>query len=318
MSATPPSAPSAPPPFADARGCKDWLNALPMGNIPQAQTLVLEVLRGLGGADFAGLERLKCLELIRDKVAFLQGEQRARYFGKTLPLSANDANAWATGRALLEEMEQGYRRCAAEADVAAHAALVAQRVVRVIGAQMLFHAIVYRRFDPALWSRLHHEYAGAEAAGVAHERVKDSLEGEEGASSVMDAYAHVVLMQAAFLSEGTAPKMDFIGALLKPWARKARVLAPPGEGTAKADPLVVDLDKPIGARPQARSDLQPGHRIIDTAGLSISIPKRIHAPPHGEDPVTPRPPPGAGRVDGLTHVPQLPQNMCQGAAAAPP
>jgi len=233
-----------------------------MGNIPQAQTLVLEALRGLDGAGVAGLERLKCLELMRDKVAFLQGEQRARYFGKTLPLSANDANAWSVGRALLEEMEQGYRRCATQGEAGAHAALVAQRIVRSIGAQMLVHASVYRRFDPALWTRLHQQYASAEAAGVAQERVKDSLEGEEGASSVAEAYAHVVLMQAAFLSEVTAPKMDFIGALLKPWARKVRVLAPPGEGAAKADPLVVDLDKPIGARPQLRSELQPGHRII--------------------------------------------------------
>src|SRR5258706_3540755 len=144
---------------------------------------------------------------------------------------------------------------------------------------MLVHAIVYRRFDPALGSRLPQEYAGAEAAGVVQERVKDSLEGEEGASSVMEAYAHVVLMQAAFLSEVTAPKMDFIGALLKPWARKVRVLPPPGEGTAKADPLVVDLEKPIVARPQARSDLQPGHRIIDTAGVPLRPPQPVPYPP---------------------------------------
>ncbi len=286
MSATPPSTPAAPPPFADARGCKDWLNALPLGNIPQAQSQVLEALRGLDGAALAGLERLKCLELIRDRIAFLQGEQRARYFGKTLPLSANDTNAWSTGRALLEEMEQGYRRCAAEGEAGAHGALVAQRIVRSIGAQMLFHAIVYRRFDPALWTRLHQQYGSAESAGIAEERVKDSLEGEEGASSVMEAYVQVVLTQAAFLSEVSGPKMDFIGALLRAWARKVRVLASPGESAAKIDALVVDLEKPIGARPQPRSELQPGHRIIDTAGLSMSIRKRIHGLQHGEDPVT--------------------------------
>jgi len=74
-------------PFNDPRGCKEWLNALPLTNIPQAQALVLEALRGLNAADLAGLDRLKCLELMRDKIAFLQGEQRSRYFGKTLPLS---------------------------------------------------------------------------------------------------------------------------------------------------------------------------------------------------------------------------------------
>ena len=82
---------------------------LPLTNIPQAQSLVLEGLRGLNEGTLDGLERLKCLELLRDKIAFLQGEQRSRYFGKSLPAVDNDAAAWTTGSALLEEMEAGYR-----------------------------------------------------------------------------------------------------------------------------------------------------------------------------------------------------------------
>ena len=101
---TPPLRPEGGVPFADAHGVRDWLGALPLTNIPQAQTLVLDALVALNGATFAPLERLKTLELTRDKVAFLQGEQRSRYFGKTLPLSANDLAAWNTGRLLLEEM----------------------------------------------------------------------------------------------------------------------------------------------------------------------------------------------------------------------
>src|SRR6202171_2808502 len=181
-SITPPPGVTGAPSFADARSCKEWLNALPLTNIPQAQALVLEGLRGLNQAGFDGLERLKCMELMRDKIAFLQGEQRSRYFGKMLPLSANDANAWTTGRTLLEEMETGYRQALAAAqaeggELGRLAALISQRIVRYIGAQMLFHAIVYRRFDPQLWSRLHQQYAAAERSGLAAERLKDSLEG---------------------------------------------------------------------------------------------------------------------------------------------
>ena len=90
---------------------------------------------------------------------------------------------------------------------------------------MTFHAIVYRRFEPQLWIRLHGEYARSRDAGIAEEPVKDSLEGgEEGASSVAEAYAQVVLMQAAYLAEMSAPQMDFAEALLRLWARKVRVL----------------------------------------------------------------------------------------------
>ena len=95
-------------PFTDARTCREWLGALPMTNIPNAQYQVLSAMRSLAAnAGFDALERLKCLELVRDKVAYLQGAQRSRYFGKTMPLSANDNDAWKTGRDLMDELETG-------------------------------------------------------------------------------------------------------------------------------------------------------------------------------------------------------------------
>ena len=309
--------------FSDARGCKDWLGALPLGNIPQAQALVLEQLQGLNGADIAGLERLKCLELLRDKIAFLHGEQRSRYFGKTLPLSPNDSAAWTTGRALLEEMEAGYRKCLADAragagDAAPHEALIAQRLMRSIGAQMLFHALVYRRFDPLLWSRLHELYGECEARGFAAQPVKDSLEGEGGNSSVAEAYAQVVLLQAAFLSEMTAPQVDFAEALLRMWTRKVQLLSspPPGD-TRRLDALVIDPAKPIGARPQPRPDLQAGQRIVETDALSKSIRRRIHGLQTGEDVATLGLPPQSANVEALAELKRLHKLWCEGAPPRP-
>ena len=309
--------------FGDARGCKEWLNALPLTNIPQAQALVLEALRALNAAELDGLERLKCLELMRDKVAFLQGEQRSRYFGKTLPLSVNDSNAWTTGRTLLEEMEAGYRICLAAAtpdagEIGRLSGLIAQRVVRYIGTQMLFHAMVYRRFDPQLWSRLHQQYLDAEASGCALERVKDSLEGDVGGSSVAETYVQMVLIQAAFLSEMTAPQMDFADAILKLWARKVQILAAsPDTNRAALDPLVVDLAKPIGARPQPRGAVLPTQRVLDIEQLSRSMRKRMHGLQAGEDVATLGLPAEAASVDSLTELQRLHKLWCEGAPPRP-
>ena len=326
---------SAPPPnsrpvgslaFGDARACKEWLNALPLTNIPQAQSLVLESLRVLNRADdFDGLERLKCVELMRDKIAFLQGEQRGRYFGKSLPLSANDSAAWSTGRALLEEMENGYRACllagqSEGSELSRHAALVTQRIVRYLGAQMLFHAVAYRRFDPPLWLRLHQLYAEAERRGVADERVKDSLEGEEGVSSVAEAYAQVVLMQAAYLSEMSAAQMDFAEALLRLWIRKVRIHkdpSPSGDG-AVAWPLAVDITKPIGARPLSHDALQPSHRVFDVEQLSKSIRRRIRALQNDEEPASLGLPAEASALDALHQLQRLHKLWCEGAPPRPP
>jgi len=313
----------APLPFSDGRGCKEWLNVLPLTNIPQAQQTVLETLQGMRAVDFDALERLKCLEMLRDKIAFLQGEQRSRYFGKTIPLSHNDNTAWSTGRALLEEMESGYRLClaAAAADpggMGKHSALISQRVMRYIGAQMLFHAIVFRRFDPALWQRLHELYLECETNGTAVEAVKDSLEGEEGVTSAAQTYAQAVLMQAAFLSEMSAPQVDFAEALLRLWARKVQVLAQsPAANTTALDALVVDLTKSIGARPQPRGSVTATQRVLDTDALSKSIRRRIHGLQNGEDLATLGLPAQASSLDVQGELQRLHKLWCEGAPPRP-
>lgn len=325
MAANPPSRPGAGVAFNDAKSCKEWLNGLPLTNIPQAQQFVLDALRAVNREEPVGLERLKCLELTRDKIAFLQGEQRARYFGKSLPLSNNDHAAWSIGRSLLEEMETGYRAClaaaaAAKGELAPHAPLMMQRIVRYLGAQMLFHAMVYRRFDPALWLRLHGQFADAEREGIADERVKDSLESEDGASTVHEAYVHVVLTQAAYLSEMTAPQIDLLEALLRMWARKVRVLVePPAEGESGTTfPLAVDLAKSIGARPLHADDRRPTHRVLDVEGLSKSIRRRLKGLQAGEEPASLGLPAEAGAIDALAQLGRLHKLWCEGAPPRPP
>jgi hypothetical protein len=308
--------------FVDARSCREWLGALPLTNIPNAQYQVLSAMRALAANErFDPLERLKCLELVREKVAYLQGEQRSRYFGKTLPLSMNDTDAWRTGRDLMEELETGYRKCLAAASSAAlapHRALIGQRIARAIGAQMLFHAIVYRRFEQALWERLHSLYVAAESAGYAEDPVKDSLEGEEGTSSLAESYVRVVLLQAAYLSEVTAPQMDFIEALLHMWIRRVPVKAKPPETAGPLCPLVVDVKKPIGARPQLKADVGDSHRVLDVDQLSKSMRKRIHALQSGEEPSSLGLPAGVSSADALDQLRRLHRLWCEGAPPRPP
>ena len=309
-------------PFTDARTCREWLGALPMTNIPNAQYQVLSAMRALAAnTGFDALERLKCLELVRDKVAYLQGEQRSRYFGKTMPLSMNDNDAWKTGRDLMEELETGYRRCleaTAGAALGPHRALIAQRIARSIGAQMLAHAIVYRRFEQVLWERLHSLYVAGEAGGYADDPVKDTLEGEEGTSTLAESYVRVVLLQAAYLSEVTAPQMDFIEALLKMWIRRVPVKKTPPDGPGALCPLVVDVMKPIGARPQLKTDVAANHRVLDVASLSLSMRKRIHALQAGEDPSTLGLPSGVNITDALDQLRRLHRLWCEGAPPRPP
>lgn len=320
MSTVPPGNREGALAFADARGCKEWLGALPLTNIPQAQALLLETVRGLNAASLEALERLKCLELMRDKVAFLQGQQRSRYFGKTMPLSANDNTAWLTGQALLEAMESGYRQvleaALGDGEARRHCALVAQRIVRYLGAQMLFHDIVYRRCDRQLWVRLHKQYRQAEEAGWCKERVKDSLEGDESGSSVEEAYVQVVMLQAAYLAELRAHEIDFTEALLRQWTRKVQLGAEPPAGSTHA--LAVDLDRDIGARPLAQVEAGASRRVLDTSAISKSLRRRIKGLKEDETPAALGLPPLPAEVDPGHALQRLHRLWCEGAPPRPP
>lgn len=283
--------------FTDARACKAWLNALPVTNAVQAQSTLLDALRVFNRAEFDALERLKCLELLRERNAFMLAEQRQRHFTKSLPLSPADSAAWSAALNVLEEIEAGYRKCQSEASLDAHAALVAQRILRYIGAQMLHHATIYRPFDSALWTRLHQQYAAAEKAGHAAERVKDSLESESG-SSVMEAYARAVLLQAAGLAQLMPPQIAFAEAVLRQFMRKVQVLdRPAAESPSSVLPVVVDLSQARGPEPALREALSASQRVIDIEGLSRSVRRRLRALQSGDDVASLGLPPEVSAVD---------------------
>jgi cyclic-di-GMP-binding protein len=276
--------------FSDARSCKDWLRAIPLTNVAQAQQKIVDALRMLNAdGRFPAMERLTSMELMRDKVSFLLAEQRSRAVGKTLPLASGDLTAWSVSTQLITEMEAGYRRCYQDAqgdasELAQHAALIIQRVIRYIGLSMLMAGFIYRRFDHNVWMRLHLQLIEADARGVTHTKVKDSVGTAEGYSSVAQAYTAVVLGQAANVYSLTPREMNFVDFILKRFGHKVLLEKTlPAETDPKLTPLAVDLLSNAGA-----VFYQPGitgeHvRLLITEGMSKSIRRRIKKLSLGED-----------------------------------
>lgn len=318
MAAHPPGVTEGGLAFVDSRGCKDWLASLPLTSVTQAQGLVLEGVRRLNLSGLAPLERLKCLELIRDKAAFLAGEQRTRLAGKSLPLGAGDTAAWTGSRNLAAEMESGYRALLDAllpgSDLARHAALVRQRIVRCLGAQMRLAAIAYRAPDAALWARAHRVCLEAMRAGHADERVKDSLEAEDGTSSVAEAWVQVALLHAVPLAECSPAEIAFVEALLRLWGRKLALHDRPPADLAHV--LVADLAGDAAPLALAQSAGAVGERrFIDTTPLSMSLRKRLHALRNEEDPASLGLPAGAAEIDAAGLLQRLHRAWCDAAPA---
>ena len=131
----------------------------------------------------------------------------------------------------------------------------------------------------------------------------------------------MVLLQAAYLSEITAPQMDFVEALLRMWvAQGARCARKPAEGARALCPLVVDLDKPHRRAPaRRRRAAATTHRVLDVEQLSRSMRKRIHgAADRTRIPRRSACPPESRAVDALDQLQRLHKLWCEGAPPRPP
>ena len=309
--------------FSDARTCKDWLASIPLTNVPQAQQQIVDALRNLNrNSDFVPLERLTCMELLRDKVSYLLGEQRARYAAKTIPLSHGDVAAWNVSSILISEMEAGYRRCWTEATLEdsslfAHGALIIQRIIRYIGLQMLIAGFIYRRFDPALWMRLHLQWMEAENRDLTVKRVKDSIGAIDGYSSVAQAYTAVLLGQAANIHELTPRQIDFVDAVLKRFGHKVTVAR---EGKRNPQGLVcaVDLLSNAGAGFHTSAAVADHVRMLIVEDLSKSLRRRLKKLAEGGDPGELDLPAEWSPADAQNQLIRLHRIWCEGTSARPP
>ena len=308
--------------FDDALSCKAWLKTIPLTNIAQAQQTILDALRMVNCSnEFAALERLTCMELLRAKTAFLLDEQRGKYATKTIPLSVAEYAAWNVSQNLIAEMEAGYRRCWADTsadneELKAHAALIIQRIIRYIGLQMLMAGFIYRRFDRAIWMRLHLQWIEAEERGLTQVRIKDSVGSLEGYSSVAQAYTAVLMGQLANVYELTPRQINFVDAVLKRFGHKISVLREPPtipQGAA----CVVDLLADAGAYFQDHFQADVHIRLLEVEELSRSLRRRLKKLNAGEEPANLDLPADWNITDTLENLQRLHQVWCEGNTARP-
>jgi hypothetical protein len=277
-----------PPAFAGALACRDWLAAQPLANPTQAQAALLRQINLLNRHVVAPAERLKILELLRDPIAFAQSESARKFAGRPLPLAPPEQAGMDTNRTLWQAVQTGYLHCLAACldgnpDVRPHAALIAQRVIGALRAELLD---IYRApTDPpaALWQVLHRVFSAAQGLAALGHPVNDSLQTSHPASSVNAAYAQTLLLHRASPYELSGRQLMHVERWLQRWGGKVAVLeAPPAE--PRVPPLVVDLSSDA---PEAPAAAEGGdRRWLDLSDLSRSVKRRIAHLQKGESPAS--------------------------------
>jgi cyclic-di-GMP-binding protein len=237
-------------PFSDAKSCRKWLVAIPVTNAITAQQTLHEAMAAFNRVQFDAMERLKCLEMFRERSAFVLNEMRNKLSRKSLPLAAVDLPLWKMSIALCEQLENGYRLCLNVAeieggDVRKAYGFMVQRTIRYIAAQMSLHSINYRVVPPELWQRLNLAFREAERHGCDTEFVKDSQEGEGGNSSVTLAYIEACFKQVADPYSLTPLQYEMVEHLIKVLSNRVMMVASP-EGQRLPPPLAVEVSSNRG------------------------------------------------------------------------
>lgn len=247
-------------PFRDARGCKAWLASLPLTDVARSHAAMADTIDRLNLTRMPGYERLKVLELMRDKVAFLQESVIGVFAGKPLPMSNRMLDVWEAASSLWQGMEQGYRYCLRaaaneDAETARHFALIVERCLRYTGRHMLNHSFVHGEVPARLYQDLHALFQFAEKRGVAYVPVRDGLDGHRGVATPAQAYARALLLDAAGTSMLGLHELIAVDALLKKWVAKVVLsrIQPEGEaGVLRCTDLIGDRGlrappgKPVG------------------------------------------------------------------------
>ena len=267
-------------PFSDARTCKDWLQSLPLTDVTQAHHLISEMVDSLNLTEMSGFERLKMMELTRDKVAFLQEKVGSSFAGKPVPLAPAAWETWQRAADLWQGMEQGYRYALlaaanGDADTAKHSALIVQRCLRYSGLQIIYHGLACIDVPSRLLQDLHQLFQYAEQRGVAHVAVKDSLDGHRGVTTAAQTYVRALLVEAADFMHLNAQELLAIDALLKKWAAKVVISRIPPEGKP-ATLRCADLAGDKGLKAPAGKPAQHDTLVyLDLNALSDSLRRRL-------------------------------------------
>ena len=274
------------PDFTDGESCAAWLSELQLVNVAPSQIRMLEQLRQLNRFDLPAAERLKVLEALREPVHFVQSEQIKKLANKPMPLTQVERGIFGLVVQLWQEYLVAYQLCLRHAiagELEGATALVCQRALDCVAANMLDHSRIYHAFPDAYWLTLHQLYRQAEDAGAAATPVDDPLRKLEVCCA--EVYVRALLFILANPNEQQQKQLLQIQAWLEAWAQHVPVRSSVPEDKS-LPPLMLDASAAAGAYREAEAAGRSASRWLDVSELARALKTLVVRLRKGEPPAS--------------------------------
>ena len=288
------------PAFLNAIACQDWLATVPLANAVQAQSMFLRQLNLLHRYTLQPADRFAILEALRGPVSDVQNDAVKKFASKPLPFAPHEQAALESTLSVWHALALGYLRCfvalccgngntgvpdlaalqaqrtqlAGNPELAARAAILAQRTLSVFADWQVDLCRGEQLPDASYWKQLHQIFFATETLGVAARAVSDPVRQGNAPTSALAAYSECNLLCTANPYELPARHLAWVARWAKRWGAKLSLLkVPPEDIRNRAVPLWVDLvsDRPASYVPQASSS----GRWLETTELRKSLVARI-------------------------------------------
>lgn len=273
--------------FSDAASCKAWLGRLPLADAGACHAALAAQASRVADASVPAAAKLEMLELMRAIIARIQAAHARKYLGRPVPLDDDERATWENVVALWRSMAAGYDSLldamgGNAPELAAHAPLICQRVLRYTGLAMAEYAHVYRAIPPALWRQLHRLYGFAETAGAATAPVEDAAGRAAAATSCAGTYLHALLLQLAQPDALSVQQIAAVDGWLEHWESAVK-LSSAALATVTIPAVAVDLasDKGAGLAQDATAATM---RYLDLENLSRLLRQAATALRQGQTP----------------------------------
>ncbi len=256
----------------------DYLSELTLANPVVAELQLIRFIDSLLSAPPSPGIMLTLLEQARVPICFVEEEMARLYHNKPLILGESEEASFQQVLTAWRKMHKAYGMCAHQEETDAEnpqqqSALIASILHRCIyytGMIILEHYRARRELPPGIWLELHGFYKAAEAFGVAHTPVEDSLENSFQATHCAAAYTALLLIDIASPYSNSVRNLNLIRRWAALWSPLISIH--PLDDDLEFPPYIVELKKDAPLHPSALAE-NLGHdaRRLDTTRLGLQI-----------------------------------------------